>query len=464
MVWGGNDDAVDRWVKQLTENDPKLVSLHILSFRRMSTKDLARIFTAIADNTVLENLYVSGHALDATSLEALSESLTLNETLKSLNIGNATFGQHVDLVKIFCEGLAVNDGLITLDLENKALDKESVKVLSNALVKNQHLKEINLARNGLDDESMSALAPALTKLTKVNLGMNEVGVQGCQILADQVLNNKTSQVQELDLSDNPLLGGAAVVAAALKDNQQLRVLKMASVATVNDAALPPSALSEQDSNQQQPQQQEDLTHGNTLIDALGQALAINRHLSEVWLDNNQIESRALENLVRYLDNSAVQELKLRQNLIDDEGAQMLSTTTRLTHLELGQNQITAKGFGLLLDHGSLEYLGLFNNSVGGFANDVLPGLEASRVQRLDIGCNGIVHADLKAMTSILMEGGVPELRLLEMGGNVEDKEMELWEETMETISRARRELEIVWKRKPSQMESQQAPPTNRMMA
>ncbi|KAG1232819.1 hypothetical protein G6F68_019094 [Rhizopus microsporus] len=130
MVWGGNDSAVDNWVKQLESNDPKLVSLHILSFRRVSTKDLERIFKAIAHNTVLSELYISGHVLDVDSADQLSESLTLNETLKTLNLGNATFGKDPNVFGLFCEGLAANEGLVKLDLENKGLlsnDQERYK-------------------------------------------------------------------------------------------------------------------------------------------------------------------------------------------------------------------------------------------------------------------------------------------------------------------------------------------------
>ncbi|KAI7907857.1 uncharacterized protein BX663DRAFT_12874 [Cokeromyces recurvatus] len=460
MVWGGNDGAVDRWVKQLNENDPKLTSLHILSFRHITTHELTRIFNAIAHNTILQNLYISGHQLDATSIEALSESLTLNETLKSLNIGHAAFGQRPDLFSIFCEGLAVNEGLELLDFENKALNYESVKLLADALAKNQHLSEINLARNELNDDSIATLAPSLSKLTKVNLSMNKIGVKGAEALACHVLGNAASQVQELDISENPLLEGAAMLATALGHNKHLHVLKMVNVVSPDeDTLLPPPALSNSElSEQPQETNQEFSIYGNALMQAIGQSLITNRHLTHLWLDNNSIESKALDTLVTHLDNSALIELNLRQNLIDDNGAYMLANTTTLQHLELGQNQITAKGFGKLLDHSSLQYLGLFSNTVGGFANDELPELITSRVHRLDIGCNGIVHEDLKAIAQVLINGGVPELRLLEMGGNVEDKELELWEKTMEDILKQRQKLEIIWKRKPSQMENQQAPP------
>jgi hypothetical protein len=56
------------------------------------------------------------------------------------------------------------------------------------------------------------------------------------------------------------------------------------------------------------------------------------------------------------------------------------------------------------------------------------------------------------MVDVLLKDGAPDLELLELGGNVEDKEMELWENTLSRLL-AERDLEIIWKRKPSQMEN-----------
>ncbi|KAG1448027.1 hypothetical protein G6F56_009067 [Rhizopus delemar] len=469
MVWGGNDGAVDNWVKQLENNDPKLESLHILSFRRVSTKDLERIFKAIAYNTVLTELYISGHALDASSADQLSESLTLNETLKTLNLGNATFGKDPQIFGLFCEGLAANESLTKLDLENKGLlsnDDEkysTVKLLAGSLAKNKHLEELNLARNDLDNTAIEFLAPAFANLLNVNVSMNKIGPEGAEILSRQMSASQDYKLQELNLSDNPLLNGATIFVAALAHNKHLRVLKMVDV--VSDAqeemSLPPPAVEEGGGKLDEAKKEDDparTVHGNALAIALGQALATNKTLTHVWLDNNSIESNALQLLACYLAQSAVQELKLRQNRIDDEGAVLLAQATSgyLRFLELGENIVKAKGFGVLLDT-NLEYLGLFGNAVNGFGEtpDVLPALKESSIEQLDIGCNQIVHQDLEAMVEILLNDGVPKLKVLEMGGNVLDNEMDVWEATIEKLL-ARRDLEVVWKRQPTQMEN--APP------
>lgn len=466
MAWGGNDGAVDRWVKQLEENDPKLGSLHILSFRRISTTELGRIFQAIGANTHLRDLYVSGHVLDATCIDHLSESLTLNDSLKTLNLGNSTFGENAHVFGLFCEGLAANEGLVKLDLENKGLlsnknnKYEVCHILAECLAKNKTLQELNLSRNELDDNAMIILAPALTGLQKINVAMNNIGPEGARVIAKQLISDCTSKVQELELSDNPLLEGASELASALENNKNLRVLKMVDVVSSMElSALPPAAMDEGKLEEENKAKMTDDTrsqHGNALVSALGKALEFNKCLSHLWLDNNGIES--IESLTKNLGSSSITELKLRQNRINDEGAILLSQVNTLRHLELGENSIGFKGFGALLDT-QLQYLGLFSNLVGGFGQDpsLLPELKKSAIQRLDIGCNHIVHQDLEAMVDILLEQGVPKLSLLEMGGNVEDKELEQWETTVSRLL-AERELEIVWKRKPSQMDNNMPPP------
>lgn len=461
MAWGGNDGAIDRWEKQLKENDPKLVSLHILSFRKVTTKELARLFAAIAENTVLRDLYISGHALDEACADQLSETLTLNDTLKTLNLGNATLGNDAKVFGLICEGLAVNEGLIKLDLDNKGLKLDTVRLLADALTKNNYLKDVNLTRNELDNEAIAVLAPACIKLENINLSMNHIGPSGAMALVKDLMPN--GAVQELDLSDNPLLEGASQFVSALGQNKTLRVLKMVDVVSSGlDAlsTLPPPATDDGKLTEEINEKGgERSVHGNALLLALGSILETNKQLTNVWLNNNSIESSALETLATHLSASRLVELALRNNLIDDQGALALSKAISNGHfrqLELGENNITAKGFGALLDT-SLHYLGLFSNQVGGFGETPVPDLKECSIKRLDVGCNHIVHKDIEVMVDVLLKDGAPDLELLELGGNVEDKEMELWENTISRLL-AERDLEIIWKRKPSQMENV-PPPT-----
>ncbi|KAI9244462.1 hypothetical protein BDA99DRAFT_529042 [Phascolomyces articulosus] len=428
MVWGGNDNAVEKWVKQLTEDDPNLTSLHILSMRRLSQDDLKSIFSALTHNTHLKVLYCSGHAIEQEAMDQLSEALTLNDTLETLNIGNSDLGQYGDLLRIFAEGLAVNEGLLHLDFENKGIDDTALSVLAPALIKNTTLRSLNLARNAITrilDEPSS-----LEHIQSLNMSGNKIDAEGARHLATRL-----THLEELDVSNNPLMEGASAMTAALANNTRLQSLKMMGVTTLDEG--------------EEQEETGDATHGNPLMQHLAQSLKTNTTLKRVWLDRNGIESQALETLNQSLGHSSVTELRLRNNKVDNQGATWLAQTThdagRRIHLDLGSNAIGYEGFGALLDTSFIHHLGLFNNKINGLP-ELLPELKKSGVESLDIGCNEITLDDLEAIVTVLVQDGVPHLRLLEMGGNAKEEEMEVWEATITRLQEKREALEVAWKR------------------
>ncbi|KAI7881926.1 RNI-like protein [Lichtheimia hyalospora FSU 10163] len=427
MVWGGNDNAVQKWIKQLQENDPSLKTLHILSMRRLSQSDFQSIFGALAHNTTLKELYCSGHELDIETMEQLSEALTLNDTLSSLNIGTSTLGENKQLVSILCEGLAVNEGLRHLDLENKGLDNDAIALLADSLIKNETLRSLNLSRNKITDDIIEKLNESIRGLEKLHLADNAIGAQGARTL-------QLHQLQELDLSNNPLMEGASDLAATLQDNHHLTLLKLVNITT-----------------KQEEQQQDTPTpacseHGNALVYQLATVMKSNRTLTHLWIDQNGIESSAVE--LKDLCKGNLIELRMRDNKIDDQGAASLAdgiqSNNTLEHLDLGTNIIGYEGFGALLNT-SIRHLGLFNNNVNGFPES-LPGLEQSGVETLDIGCNNISITDLEGIVQVLAQQGVPRLRLLEMGGNAKEQDMDAWESAVAKLQEARAEIQVAWKR------------------
>lgn len=100
MAWGpkggrGVDDLVDR----LTRNDPSLTSLHIFSSRKFGREEVQQICAALKSNTVLKELYASGHSLTSESAGLLGAMLASNTSLVSLCVGNDTLGDAVSLCR-----------------------------------------------------------------------------------------------------------------------------------------------------------------------------------------------------------------------------------------------------------------------------------------------------------------------------------------------------------------------------
>ncbi|ORZ17973.1 hypothetical protein BCR42DRAFT_412885 [Absidia repens] len=490
MAWGGNDGAVERWIKQLEENDPKLVSLHILSFRPISTLELSRIFKAVAGNTVLKELYCSGHGLDRNAMEQLSEALTLNDTLELLNIGNTTLGQDQALLSIFCEGLAVNEGLKTLDLENKGLGQqpEALSLLVKSIQQHPTIQHVYLGRNELDDLTVGALAQWLTTATCsptsslrcLRLNMNSIGREGAHVLAKALADSDKhsslvgSGLTELDLSENPLMDGAGPLANQIVTRcSSLHTLKLMNVCTPSelddDLELPPPTMDSEEveralESRNQAELEKASPLGNALMDAVCQGLKARGEcntLQSIWLDQNGIESCGLSLLDQH--TTGLKELHLRGNRIDDTGANYLARCESLQHVELGANNIGCDGLATLLGTNSLTYVGLFSNPINGFSQDQdggkveLPRFKNSQIQSLDIGGCGISLSDVEAMARMLLDDGLPNLTLLEMGGNVEDKDMESWELVMNELKERRPDIHIAWRRLAKEMDSNKPP-------
>ncbi|KAI7868467.1 hypothetical protein BDF14DRAFT_1793634 [Spinellus fusiger] len=451
MAWGdsGSDNAVDRWIQQLNNNDPRLTSLHILSFRVVTPTQFVALFRALAQNTTLEHLYCSGHALDRACVEQLADALTLNETLLSLTLGNSDFGAgHGALVQLLCEGLAVNEGLKTLDLENKGLSLASVGYVAACLAKNTCLESLVLSRNQLDDACMEVLAPVLpqSSLRTLNLSLNAVGPRGACVLAQHL-----GVLSVLDVSDNPLLEGATVLGEALASNTTLQTLKMMHVSSVEDRD---DKEEEEDKDKEDKDKEEESSptedprsvHGNALFSAVMKSLATNRHLTHLWLDGNGIQSRAVIEAGDFSGSHLV-ELRLRSNQLEDAAmtAFVPKMPPSLVHLELGDNAVSPCGLAVLLSS-HLEYIGLFSNVIGGFGSGAtLPLFEHSQVRTLDIGCNQVTREDIEAMVQVV-ETGVPYLTLLEAGGNAQDEDREAWEQAVVRLQEIRPHLEVAWKR------------------
>lgn len=67
----------------------------ILSTRKFRSSDAVAFASALSDNTSLAELLASGHPLEVAGATAFGEALSKNSTLRSLCVGDNTFGDEV---------------------------------------------------------------------------------------------------------------------------------------------------------------------------------------------------------------------------------------------------------------------------------------------------------------------------------------------------------------------------------
>ncbi|KAF8980041.1 T-complex-associated testis-expressed protein 1 [Entomortierella lignicola] len=400
MAWGGgNANSVEAWVKRLRDNDSSFTSLHILSFRRITSSELGQVFEALTSNTTLKEFYASGHSFDETAAKTLAVALEKNSTLERLNIGNDHLGGNEGVVKVLSDGLSKNKGLIRLDLENKGFggrNETSVKYISEALEKNGALQELVLARNKLTDQDIEVLCKSLGQgrnkaLQKLDLCLNSFGEPGTRSIANLLasqnqIDGSAGALNEIDLSDNEITGeGGQAIGRALETNKMLQKLRMSSCMD------PPLPLDEGAEDKIQwdddvqllnksltPEQEQEIhMDGDTVLETIASSLKVNQTLQELWMDYCNISSIGATFLASALrHNQGLITVRMRNNRIGNRGARALGAAlspsasdqssafnTSLKNLELGSNMLGVLGWHGLVGASSLESLGLYENQI-----------------------------------------------------------------------------------------------------
>jgi Ran GTPase-activating protein (RanGAP) involved in mRNA processing and transport len=189
--------------------------------------DAESFFAALATNTSLKSLLVSGHKLSLASARALGEALRTNTTLERLSFGDESFGD--DGLAALVAGGGVGSSLRCLDLELRGLGALSATLLGAALVGSPQktpLSELMLGRNRLGDDAVAFEALlrgvcATVSLTSLDLGENVIGEDGAA--ASLGVLGGHACLSTLRLTGNPI-GPSAPIASLVSSLPSLQTL------------------------------------------------------------------------------------------------------------------------------------------------------------------------------------------------------------------------------------------------
>ncbi|KAJ1983105.1 hypothetical protein H4R33_004886 [Dimargaris cristalligena] len=509
MAWGnpgsGSHSEVDGWIARLKRRDPTFTSLHILSFRRLTTDNFVRLFEAIARNNTLTELGCSGHQLDVRALGALSDMLQANHTLRRLTFGSAhQFGEHPDHLAIVAEGLAANRGLQELDLEYKDLSLAHVSALRLILTRPAGWEVLKLGRNKLGDEAIarllgpilaagSAAGPGtlVSRIADLDLTDNTIQAQGAADIARWLTTpvpatvaqsvSRLGSVKAFKLSYNPLgtEGMAHITQALGSDNTTLERLWLIDCIQPDEGAATTAAAAELASvttNSDGVSEVAADTHAVLpWIESLRTSLRRNTTLRGLWLHRCQLGDNGLvhlsQGLGRHAPKSRLATLSLRDNRITDTGvvalAQALAddtvATSSLTNssnddddntpssvrkLDLSENRISPAGLAHLLQCPQLGELTLYANQVAiaGPIPELSNGDNAGALRRLDLSCNDIEIPGFEYFSRALSAGLLPALEILEVAGNASQDQQSAWDPLVDQLTEQRPTLKVYWKK------------------
>ena len=173
------------------------VAIIDISNHNLGPEDLEKVAKELHDNTVVSELIISG-----------------NEVARDKHYMYLT-----DLlgIKELSAALPTMTALIKLDISRNNLGPEGIRQLAEGLRGNATLKRINAAQNratwtirssykGYTDMSgikaLFEVIPTMLALTHLDISRNELGVEGCTLLAEVLRDNRT--MDELNLSNNHL--------------------------------------------------------------------------------------------------------------------------------------------------------------------------------------------------------------------------------------------------------------------
>ena len=284
-----------------------------------SRTSVAAFSQALAVNTSLTTLYLSGNSLGADGATSLSQALAVNTSLTTLHLSDNSIGD--EGATSLSQAFAVNTSLTTLHLYHNSIGAEGAISLSQALAVNTSLTTLHLSDNSIGDEGATSLSQALAvnaSLTTLYLFDNSIGDEGATSLSQALAVN--TSLTTLYLFDNSIGDeGATSLSQALAVNTSLTTLHLYHNSIGDDGAT-----------------------------SLSQALAVNTSLTTLYLFDNCIGAEGAISLSQALAvNTSLTSLYLFLNSIGDEGAsslsQALAVNTSLTTLDLRHNSIGDDG-------------------------------------------------------------------------------------------------------------------------
>jgi Ran GTPase-activating protein (RanGAP) involved in mRNA processing and transport len=194
----------------------------------LGSTGLADIASALYENTSIQGLHFSDNGLDdLASANTLRTLLRRNKTITRLSMDRNSFGNNVAVVRCIADGLRTNTTLQLLGLTLCALDDQGLSILAECLGQQKRgLVNLNLTANQITCNGLRALVnnatTALSNLTYLDLGANSILDEGATFLAEtlrlQTLPSlKYLSLHNCDISDD----GVVALMSALEENETL---------------------------------------------------------------------------------------------------------------------------------------------------------------------------------------------------------------------------------------------------
>ncbi|CAG9315887.1 unnamed protein product [Blepharisma stoltei] len=379
-----------------------------LSKNIMGDKGAIILAKALCRNTDLVHLDVSSNDITPEGASALIMLVLKHPSIASLNISSHE-GLHrnrLGIVGASAIRRVLESSMIIsfLNIAGTSIGPEGLISLSKGLKNSKTLVSLNIANNGIGSTGISNLAEAIasSSLKILNISLNKIGNEGCDIISNLLMGefDAICPLETLDLSQNEIsTRGAFNLFTAATGNIILQTLNLEK--NKFSSGLSPAF--------------HPFVCGNTKIKMLNLAFC-------------QIKSEGIctvgDGLIK---NKTLRILNISNNVIDDNGAEAISiglhTNRGLKFLDLSNNFIKNKG-GLALAQAlkmnqCLEQINLKGNGLKDDAAQQLSEISRFRpnLVRLVLDLNPVsfkylndIKGHMKHNVSVHQKYLVPKLR------------------------------------------------------
>jgi Ran GTPase-activating protein (RanGAP) involved in mRNA processing and transport len=294
----GNEGA--KWLARNLQNNYSLTRLSVGWTPTLRGEGAKWIFSALADKTLLHQLYVCYSPIGDDGAIALAECLKSNKGIQQLHVSGCQIGD------------------------------QGIQALAQALVEHPSVKEMDIGESCITQFGWKAVADLLTGPTNITTFCTCNGSTGAEELARMIANNRS--LTSLSLRYGKFNTGSIVpVLKALEVNTTIQVLKLGQNYTLDDEAAKHIAgmLQKNGSITQLDLAEASLT--NEGVKYLAEALRHNRkleYLGLIYQQNRRVTQEAVAHFERVLtgDNCNT---TFQQLMVDMEGI----TATKVGPLE-----------------------------------------------------------------------------------------------------------------------------------
>ena len=245
------------------------------------------------------HLNLASNQISTEGLKIIQHEVIASKSLKYLNLGVSEGSFRVNNFSgdggiIIARILLNNTSIETLILQENLLGEDAGDKIGAALIQNKTLKKLVLSDNKIKNKGARSIIENGTSLVSIDLSDNDINPEVCYDLKNLMTNSK--HLREVIWNGNFIgIKGINFIVDALQQGSKIKSLSLRNTSI-----------------------------GRVGVQALAQGLYQNEYLKILDLGSNSITFESFKDLCDSLNNNKIKTLRLRNNVLKDEGAKYFS--------------------------------------------------------------------------------------------------------------------------------------------